>query len=171
MLDALGNVGDFLGGIGVLITLLYLASQIKQNSRSVRNAAAESVLQSMNATLQTASASPQLSRVLAVGQTDIGQLTDDERYQFVFWIYSWFRVLERAYAHYQEGYIDPGEWDGHAMNLTSLMASPSVQQWWNARRAYFGPEFRTLVDSLETDAAAPSAGEVARALSPSAPNT
>ena len=32
MLDALGNIGDFLRGIGVVITLLYLAAQIRQNT-------------------------------------------------------------------------------------------------------------------------------------------
>ena len=28
MLDALGNIGDFLGGLGVVATLIYLALQI-----------------------------------------------------------------------------------------------------------------------------------------------
>ena len=35
-LDALGNLGDFIGGIGVLVTLIYLASQIRQNTSSVQ---------------------------------------------------------------------------------------------------------------------------------------
>ena len=36
MLDAFGNIGDFVGGIGVIITLLYLAAQIRQNTKSSR---------------------------------------------------------------------------------------------------------------------------------------
>ncbi len=36
MLEALGNIGDFLGRLGVVITLLYLAAQIRQNTRSSR---------------------------------------------------------------------------------------------------------------------------------------
>ena len=43
MLDALGNIGDFLGGIGVVVTLLYLASQIRQNTRSLRASAHQSI--------------------------------------------------------------------------------------------------------------------------------
>jgi hypothetical protein len=39
-LEALGNLGDFLGGIGVVITLLYLAIQIRQNTRQMRMDAA-----------------------------------------------------------------------------------------------------------------------------------
>ena len=167
MLDALGNIGDFLGGVGVLVTLLYLASQIRQNSHTVRNAAAESVLQTMISALQTASSSPQISRVITVGQTNIEDLSEDERAQFLFWMYSWFRVLERGYAHYRQGYIDPGEWDGHTRNLASVMRSEAVRKWWITRKSYFGPEFAAMIDGLETEGAAPSLGEVAAILAPS----
>ena len=36
VLEALGNAGGFLGGIGVVVTLVYLATQIRQNTRVVR---------------------------------------------------------------------------------------------------------------------------------------
>lgn len=35
-LDALGNLGDFIGGVAVLATLIYLAFQIRQNTSSVQ---------------------------------------------------------------------------------------------------------------------------------------
>ena len=34
-LQDLGSIGDFIGGIAVIITLLYLANQIRQNTNSV----------------------------------------------------------------------------------------------------------------------------------------
>ena len=36
-LEMLGNIGDFLGGIGVVITLIYLAAQIRQNTAQLRS--------------------------------------------------------------------------------------------------------------------------------------
>lgn len=36
--DALGNIGDFVGGIGVIVTLAYLAVQIRHNTRVARAA-------------------------------------------------------------------------------------------------------------------------------------
>jgi hypothetical protein len=44
VMEALGNIGDFLGGIGVVITLIYLAGQIRQNTRSIRTSATSSSL-------------------------------------------------------------------------------------------------------------------------------
>ena len=36
MLEELGNLGDFIGGIAVLVTLVYLAIQIRQNTAQVK---------------------------------------------------------------------------------------------------------------------------------------
>ena len=36
-LDILGNLGEFLGAIGVIVSLIYLAGQIRQNTRAVYN--------------------------------------------------------------------------------------------------------------------------------------
>lgn len=36
-LETLGNVGDFVGGLAVIVSLLYLAVQIRQNTRAVRS--------------------------------------------------------------------------------------------------------------------------------------
>jgi hypothetical protein len=163
--EALGNIGDFIGGVGVLITLLYLASQIRQNSLSVRNAAAESVLQGLVANLQTAASSPQMARVISLGQSDIESLTEDERAQFIFWMYGWFRILERAYVHYRAGHVDEGEWKGHEQNLVSVMQSEAIQRWWTARKLYFGREFSSYVESLDLSSAVLSTAEVASAIS------
>jgi hypothetical protein len=42
-LDALGNIGDFLGGVGVIVTLIYLAARVRQNNVQLRSNAANLV--------------------------------------------------------------------------------------------------------------------------------
>ena len=55
MLGALGNVGDFIGGIGVVATLLYLVVQIRQNTRQLEH----------NSELVRASAELETARLMA----------------------------------------------------------------------------------------------------------
>ena len=45
-LEDLGNVGEFTAAIATLVTLVYLALQIRQNTRSVRSAAYQSAVAS-----------------------------------------------------------------------------------------------------------------------------
>ena len=46
-LDDLGNIGEFLGAIAVVASLLYLSMQIRQNTRSVKSATAQSASQTI----------------------------------------------------------------------------------------------------------------------------
>lgn len=53
MLDALGNVGDPLGGAGVVVTLIYLAIQLRRNTEQLRRN--EEFVRDVNALLEEAS--------------------------------------------------------------------------------------------------------------------
>ena len=44
-LQDLGNIGEFVGAIGVIASLVYLAIQIRQNTRTLRAATYESLAQ------------------------------------------------------------------------------------------------------------------------------
>ena len=43
-LEVLGNLGDFVGGIAVVLTLIYLAVQIRENTKEVRNNTVQALL-------------------------------------------------------------------------------------------------------------------------------
>ena len=45
MLQNLGNLGEFIGAIGVVVSLVYLARQMIQNTTSVRAASFNSMVQ------------------------------------------------------------------------------------------------------------------------------
>ena len=46
--EALGAVGEVVGAVGVIFSLLYLASQVSDNSRQLRHASAQAVLDKLN---------------------------------------------------------------------------------------------------------------------------
>ncbi len=60
----LGSIGELIAAIATVATLVYLAMQIRQNSTAVKSAAAQSVLTNLNTAFQTASASPELARLI-----------------------------------------------------------------------------------------------------------
>ncbi len=159
MLEDLGNIGDFLGGIGVVITLAYLAVQIRQNSRSVKASAAQSVLQSLSEALSASAASPGLTRVVAVGLTDFEQLDESEQTQLFVWLFAWFRIIEQAHQHYTMGNIEEDQWRSQIAHLKTLMVAPACSRFWEVRRMVFSASFRSFVDSLDSEGAAPSTSD------------
>ena len=67
MLEALGNIGDFVGGIAVILTLIYLAVQIRDNTRSTRLAAMQSTMLSAQNIGKLPAQDRDLARVVRVG--------------------------------------------------------------------------------------------------------
>lgn len=118
----LGALGELLGAIGVIITLAYLAVQIKQNTHSInenkRLALAQTyqmradALQSM---LVEAAVSEKLGPLI-VKLTTLGYPTDlsslrtisaEERGLFRQWQIAQQTHWDNMFYQYQQGYIDP----------------------------------------------------------------
>ena len=91
-LEDLGNIGELVAAVGVIISLIYLALQIRQNSRLLRASLEQSITDSTNQTIQAAAASPQFSRVVLEGQERFEELTEDEQRQFVLYAIGTFRI-------------------------------------------------------------------------------
>jgi hypothetical protein len=163
-LEDLGNVGEFVAAIATLITLIYLAVQIRQNTGSVKAAAAQSVLAALNEALQSAASTPQLARVVVLGQSDYNRLSEEERLQFIVWQFGWLRIVEQAYHSHLLGHLDPRIWNGHAKHMESVVQAPVFGRWWRLRQSLFSPEFREFISGLRASASAPPAAALVEEL-------
>lgn len=52
--EAIGAVANLFAALGVIATLIYLAMQIRQNTKAVRSSSIESLVHSLSATAQAA---------------------------------------------------------------------------------------------------------------------
>ncbi len=85
MLEDLGNIGDFLGGIGVVVTLAYLAVQIRKNTRSIRSAALDSISTSVSEFMDKVAQDPVLTKLWFDGLSGTIELseTDNRRFNLI----------------------------------------------------------------------------------------
>jgi hypothetical protein len=153
LFEILGNIGDFVGGIGVVIALTYLAIQIRISSRSVKASAAQSVIQSLAEAYSTTAMSPDLCHIIVVGSKDPATLNEYQRAQLYLWLTSWFRLIEQAYLHDEMGNIPETTWKGQLVHLKSALATPSMRDFWSARNEVYSEEFRQFVSGLDTSGA------------------
>ena len=84
MLDitTLAAWGELLGGIGVIISLIYLASQIRQNSKLVRTSTASATAQLQLTPSGMMAQDPEVARIYWDGLSDRDSLSEADRRQF-----------------------------------------------------------------------------------------
>ena len=67
-LQELAQIGEFLGGAVVLVTLIYLAVQLKGNTKAVRSAGAQQTHETLIQGYFEIARNPDLNRIFRMGQ-------------------------------------------------------------------------------------------------------
>jgi hypothetical protein len=157
-LEDLGNLGDFVGGLAVIATLLYLAVQIRQNTRILRTSAEQTA--DPIAAIANIAQSPENAEVYHRGLVDPLDLSEAERTHFYLLMASSFYVLHQGYRAYQLGTQTRDTWQWQSRALQFYAGQPGVREWWRKQgHALFASEseFWSLVDSEMRKQGAPAA--------------
>ncbi len=140
-LSDLGNLGDFLGGVGVIVTLAYLAIQIRRNTQEVRSASLDSVAASHLEFQRSVWADPVLNRLWFDGMTGKMPLPEEDGRRFLFMVISCARHWERAYHKARGGTLDSTSWSGIHQELAGVFSFPGTQDYWKRIQYMFPPDF------------------------------
>ena len=142
--DAIGAIGEVLGALGVIITLVYLASQLRQNTRALRSSTYASYVQ--------ASFSINDFRAANAGvmvKVDNGQdLTEEENIVFSSFLFKLLGTFEDAYLHHAEGVLSDEIFEARMRGLdTAFFGINTLEERWVAMKdVVFAPSFVRYVD-------------------------
>ncbi len=145
-LQDLGNLGEFLGSIGVIGSLVYLAIQIRQNTRSVRAAALQEAVRDAAQATDQLGRDPELTRIWFAGQRDFEALTGEERQRFAVYSTSVFRRYENIIYQAHHGALDPESWEGIRKQLRYALSQPGTVAWWKRGQHLFNRQLREFVE-------------------------
>ena len=141
--------GEFLGGVAVVVSLVYLASQIRQNSRLVRSSTTSATFDSINALGLSVIQDAEVARIYWDGMADRDALSEPDRRRFDPLIALQFGMVNQNYEFVANGTGSPSVWARQLNGLRWQVQQPGIQQWWRDwRTVTFEGEFRDLVDGL-----------------------
>ncbi len=146
-LTELANIGEFVGGIAVIFSVAYLALQIRQNTRSVRSASFQSLVDSFSQVSLELSKDAELTRIYTTGLSDPGQLSEHEMQRFHFLVLTSTRRFEGAFMQQHSGMLSPRQWEGFRRSVTGILRSPGGSKWWSDNQRLFTTEFQEFVES------------------------
>ena len=158
--EAVGAIGELVGAAGVIATLVFLAFQIRQNSKLLRTnttqleqnrdlAIAEAIGQSnsQEAAMLALAQNAELSAIFYSGLADFNQLNGQEKLRFASVLgpliggvaTQWERQLHLS-QEMQE--IAPN----HLLFALAYLATPGGSEWWSQYRLMYPRRFRESID-------------------------
>jgi hypothetical protein len=146
--DAIGAVGELVGATAVVVSLIYLAIQIRRQSEDSRVSSMNDVAAAFrDASGKTGDAD--FADIAFRGLRDFDSLAGPEKLSMLVRMINVFRVCEEAYILHQDGRLDERYWRGIQRYLATAIGAPGAQRVWELRKHYFSDEFQAYVQGLE----------------------
>ena len=150
--DALGAIGEIVGAIAVVASLIYVAVQIRQNTRQSRLASFESAVRGTSNWHHNLAGNPEMLRALFQGQRDYEGLSPEDRLRFQSLMITWIMEYQNFKMSFDEGTHERGAFSDRSLgelekNILSLLRTPGGQQWW-AGETYVNKDTRDELDRL-----------------------
>lgn len=139
--EAIGAVADLLAAIAVIVTLGYLAMQIRQSVAAIRSTATQSAHDQTTVLYDLLAGDPALAEIFARGLNALDTLNAAETARFYALMLSVVFRLQNWYLQTRSGHIDKALFESWSKVARQISGTPGFQRFWRERRYVFSPEF------------------------------
>ena len=139
-LQDFATISEVWGGVAVVISVLYLAYQIRQSAQIERAAGQRDLLSQLRGWVELTIHDPVLFDVLRRGTHDLSGLSISEREQFHSWALSLLLLAEQALYMRNDGFINEGSFRGIEQAALAVVATPGGRAWWQSIRPMLGAD-------------------------------
>jgi putative salt-induced outer membrane protein YdiY len=150
--DAIGAIAEVLGALAVFLTLVYLALQIRQNTKAVRSSAVDASINSVMSVRGMMAQDSELADIFLRGNADPASLTANEylRYRLLLQNVTW--SAWNVYS--QASYADTGVWNSQKAVMQRIFLSPGGRQFFEEYAQELDSNFRLEIQKVIDEARA-----------------
>lgn len=146
--DAVGALAELLGAIGVIVTLFYLALQVRQNTKTVKAATELETGRLWSDVHGRVAHSPDMAAIWDRGLTDERTLSPAEKQRFIWFVAEYLFLVESLYRQWRMDYLSDASWEPHRRTAIGLLSNPLVRRWWDSGVSPFSAEFRVYCGQM-----------------------
>ena len=141
----LGALGEFVSSLAVLITLVYLAVQVRQTKRAVQSSSHQTGLSTMTRANQSVYEHKEMTDITIQGMSG-EQLDEASEWRFNLYCISTFHVFQQYFLDVKRGFGDREVWKGEERAMKGLLLTPGIARWW--KNAPFLPFTDSFIDHV-----------------------
>ena len=150
-LDQLASLGELLGGIGVILSLLYLAFQLRDQSRGLRSESYGRSLDRLARMQERFAEDTSFSKIFHKGLVDPKRLSTEERIRFTWGCTEMFGDFEYMQHQHMRGDLPELIWIRWRETIKFWLTFPGMRTWWYCKPSPFSTEFSSFVETCISD--------------------
>ena len=144
----LGAIGEVIGGIGVLITLIYLAVQLKRTTAQLRVDSYQRHLENHGTQLRAVCLDPHVAKTFTTGLIDHNSLSPEDQMMFHGAVGGFLYAYLANRRLFEEGILSQEDFEMWEHDIIRLLSSEGGNQWWEQKKEMYWPSVRERLDRL-----------------------
>src|SRR5438132_14053920 len=145
-LEILCALLQVLGAVGVIISIIYLAAQIRNQNKESRRAAMNVLTTHWSDLNRTLVENPDFATLWLRALQSFDQLDGASKLRFGAHLGRFLRFADRLYLAVLDGPRERRLLLGYERTLADTVAYPGFQTWWPTRKNWHTDEFCALID-------------------------
>jgi hypothetical protein len=146
--EALGAIGEIVGAIAVVLTLGYLAVQIRQNTRSLRAESVRQLLAQSSQNFMSAATSAELVDA-QVKSKSREELEERDRHRLTLLAMAVLSNYENEFYQYRSGSLPEDMHDAYRRRLSDAFELPYINECLSQFGHRFSAQFRSYISALQ----------------------
>jgi hypothetical protein len=146
-LDKVHKVGELLAAVAVVISLLFVGYEIRQNNETQKRLTTRSLARDWSYAVESLQ-DPDMACLYIRKWGSSADLTAQETMQINMLLWRVYKVHEEIQYQYLEGEVDESVWIGFRNATIAGARNQAFRGWWEDFRWSFGDRFKAYMDDL-----------------------
>ncbi len=145
-LGEIASVAEAIAAAGMIVSLVYFAIQIQQNTKAVRASSYQEVANGVTAFQSMLAENEEVARLYLRGAEDLNGLSSEERLRFESALGQVFVRYDVAVYFYREELIDEMAIEPYSRYILLLLKNPGVADWWKEAQHFYSSSMREYIN-------------------------
>lgn len=147
-LKRIALIVEILGGVAILISLIFVGIQLKDNTKATRSSTATATIGTMTDWYVTMGTNAEASSSFWKFLSDPNSMTQEEQLQHIYNLHGLLLTFQNSYYLALEGTLDERIPESLNQVIIGVKEQPGFQLYWKARKSIFFKEYRNYVDEI-----------------------
>lgn len=145
-LSDIGNIAEAIAAVGVILSLVYVAVQIRQNTQAIRAASYQGLAEGVAEFQTILIENEDFARIYVQALEDPSKLNPEEQMRFDTYIGNFFTKVDVAVDLYKRGMIDDKAMIPYTRYVMYMFEQPYIREWWSVGKEFFSDDLRFYID-------------------------
>ena len=145
--EAISAVAEVVGVIAIVVSLIYVSVQIRQNTKVARAATRQAIADSTESLTSDLISNGEIAEIF-LKHINGEELSAVESFRLQARCYRDMQHWENIYYQHNEGLVSRDQWLGFRKNLIALLAIDAYREYWGHEANHYSGQFRAELESI-----------------------